>query len=151
MAVQTDYNERHAPAFEGMLANAEWLKNVISREVANEDIGFGKVAVQAAGEDTITFPDEAITADPATFVGITVRDQSTAPEGPNVYAENATAGVLTKGVIWVTAGAAVDQGDAVYFTAAGVLTNASSGNTEIVGATWDSSAGSGDLARLRLG
>lgn len=120
MAVQTDYNERHAPAFEGMLANLEWLKNVISRHVANEDIGFGKVAVQAAGEDTITFPDDAITADPATFVGITVRDQSADPEGPNVYQEGATAGVLTKGVIWVTAGAAVDQGDAVYFTSAGV-------------------------------
>lgn len=151
MAVQTTYNDRHAPAYAGMLASAEWLKNIVSRTAVNAAIPFGAPVLIGGVEDTVTTVGDADSIDTSVFLGISVRDQSVDPSSPNEYREGDNVAVLTHGVIWVVAAAAVDQGDAVYYTPTGTLTNASGGNTAITGATWDSSAGSGDLARVRLG
>lgn len=142
-AVQTTYNSRLSNGLPGQIANTEADTNVISRAVeGSSGIGFGIPVIRG------TDPENQVKIGAAgTFVGITVRD----PGGTeDKYAQYDTAAVLTRGVIWVTAGEAVTAGDAVYRTAAGALNKTSTSNTLIANAEWESSAASGALARIRL-
>jgi hypothetical protein len=151
MAVQSTYTETLATAFPGMRANLV-PETVISRTVVNDTMGFGVVAVQAAGDREVTTIPNAATADPATYVGISVRDQAVDPGVPNAYDEKATANIMTKGTIWVTAYETVDAGDPVYFvTATGLLGKTSASSTLIANARWETSRTDAGLAMIRLG
>ena len=62
------------------------------------------------------------------------------------------AGVMLKGAVWVTAGAAVTPADSVFFAAAtGVISNISAGGTAIPGARFLTTAANGALVLLYLG
>jgi hypothetical protein len=144
-AVQTTYGTVHSPAVEGMVANME-DHNVITRVLESAaGIGFGKIAMRGTVDGTIK-----VSAAASDYLGITVLDTTQAQDS---FLQYANVPVMTKGVIWVTAGATVVQGDPVYYVpATGVLTNVDGGgaNTLVPNATWDSSAASGALAKLRL-
>lgn len=144
--VQSTYASGLSAAFAGMIANQE-PTNIISRTLKLAAIGFGKVAVQGANADECRNPDAGQTK----YLGITVRDQSVDPSSSDQYRINDTVAILTKGVVWVTAGANVAAGDAVYFVpATGVITNSSVGNTIIPNAKFDTGGNSGALVKLRL-
>jgi hypothetical protein len=147
-AVQSSYSLTIGAARAGMVASEETLTNIISKIVDSAGaIGFGKLVVQSSeGDDKIKIPTAG-----GTFRGITVRDVTLRPDDNDAYAVNENAGVVTKGVVWVLPGATVAAGDPVYFTATGALTNASSGNTLIAGALWESAGSTTALAKLRLG
>lgn len=145
-AVQTTYNAQHARWVEGMVLNME--PNVIVSRLCedSEGIGFGKVAVQGTADNQVVDSEATVP-----FVGIAVLD-TTQPTGK--YEQYATAAIMKKGVVVVSASVAVDVGDPVYYVpATGVLTNTdnSSANTQIVGAQWDTSTSGAGLAALRLG
>lgn len=146
-AVQSTYSLTIGAARAGMIANEEALTNVISKIVDSAGaIGFGKVVVQSSeGDDKIKIPTAG-----GAFRGITVRDVTLRPDDNDQYAVGENAAVLTKGVIWVLPSVNVAAGDAVYFTAAGVLTNVPTSNTQIVGALWESAGSTTVLAKLRL-
>lgn len=142
-SLQTTYGATHAAAVEGMVANME--PNVVVTRIAEdvEGIGFGKVCVQGDADNTVTDSEAS-----KKFEGIAVLDPS---QPADTYAKGAEVAVMKKGVIWVQASVAVAKGDAVYFVpATGVLTNASSGNTLIANASWDSATAGAALAKLRL-
>ena len=151
MAVQSTYNENLAVAFPGMRANLV-PETVISRTVKNASMGFGVVAVQAAGDYEVTTIGDAATADPGGYVGISVRDQAADPGAPNAYAEDATAAIMTKGTVWVNAYESVAAGDPVYFvTATGLLGKTTASSTQIANARWETSRTGAGLAMIRLG
>lgn len=142
-AVQSTYNATIANGAVGQVADLS-LSDVISRECEPASIGFGVAVVQGTADH------QAKTGAAGVFIGITVRDVTLDARRNDAYAQYDTMGVMTKGVIWVTAGEAVVAGDVVYRTTAGVLNKTSSGNTLIANARWETSAGNGALAKLRL-
>ena len=92
----------------------------------------------------------------ATFLGVTIRDlgrEGAANTGDIKYNENETAGVMRKGYIWVVCPTGCVPGDvANYVDATGVIDSgvAAAGETDIVGATFETVAAAGELAVLRI-
>ena len=145
-SVQTTYPDVAPVAYEGMIHNTE--PNVlISRTVAVAAIGFGKAVQQSANDHDVEAADDAADV----YRGITVRDQSIDPALVDEYAVGETATIMTKGVVWVTTGAAVAAGAAVYMIDADdTFTDVSTSNMPIPNAVFDRSAGSGELVPVRL-
>ena len=149
-AVQTGYSTFQAAGVLGMMANGEWLTNVISRIVdpaAANPIAPGDPVLQGASEQLVIPANGGSGA----FRGMAIRDATLPPGAGDVFAPTATLGVMTKGVIWVNAAAAVSPGQPAFYTAAGALTATATGNTAIPGALWESAAATPGLAKLRLG
>ena len=150
MPVQTTYSETLVPGRAGAVANAE-PKTLISRVVETAGgIAFGKPVTQG----TADIACRAMQAGDTVVLGVSVRDQSVDPDAPNMFAENTNALIMTSGVIWVEAAATLSAGDDVWVTVAdGTFTNADAGGgatIQIAGARWDTSATTGNLAKLRL-
>lgn len=145
--VQSNYLDNMAEAYEGMIANEE-PNVVISRTVETAAIGFGKAVKQGVGDHGILAAAGASDA----YRGITVRDQSVVPTSVDTYPVGATAAVMTKGVIWVTALDTVIAGAAVYMAIASKkFTDTTTSNLPIPNAVFEDSGGADDLVRIRLG
>lgn len=142
-AIQSTYSASHARWFEGMVLNQE-PADIVTRVAEDaEGIGFGKVGVQGTLDNQVV--DSEATAK---FVGIAVADPG---QPADIYAQYANVALMKRGVIVVMASVAVAVGDPVYYVpATGVLTNVSTSNTLIAGATWDTSTAAAGLAALRL-
>ncbi len=146
-AVQTVYQEAPSPAYAGMRANQE-PHVAISRVVASPSIPFGVPVCQGPGDDQVVVATAG-----AVFRGISMADPvnpATLTAGQtNAYAQGRTAAVMTKGVVWVVAFAAVTAGEPAFFDPA---TGALSGdNTKsATNGVFDSAAAAGALAKLRL-
>lgn len=142
-AVQTTYGTDYAAGFPGMVANSEAFNSItrICETVAG--IGFGVVAARGASDKTCK-----VSAAAARPLGITIAD----PGQPgDLYARYANVAILTRGVIFVTCGEDVAQGDPVYFVpGTGALMKTASGNIAIPNAVWDTTTLSGGLAKMRL-
>lgn len=148
-AVQSAYPATHAAGYPGMIADGEQVTNVISRVVdqaSANPINFGEPVLQGASEQTV----QSVNGGTGPYRGIAVRDPTLPASAGDQYAAGLTAAIMTKGVIWVTAAAAVTAAQPVYFTPAGALTNVSSSNTPIANAIWESSTTAAGLAKLRL-
>lgn len=143
--VQTAYADRFEPFAVGQVANLE-LCNTITKIVKVGALPFGSVAVRGANDDEARTPDASNVA----FLGIVFRDRTVSPDNPDSYAIDDPATIVEKGVIAVTAGAAVTAGQAAYFTDAGVITNVATDNNAIPNATFDTSGASGSIVVLRL-
>ena len=148
-AVQTSYSATQPPAYLGMVANGEWVTNVISRIVDPASavaVNFGDAVLQGSSEQLVV----PAAGNTGVFRGIAVRDTTLPPGNNDQFLPTNSLPVVTKGVVWVNAAAAVNPGQAAYLTAAGTLTNSASGNTAIPNAIWESGTGSAGLAKLRL-
>ena len=149
-AVQTSYPTTLAPAYPGMVANGEWVTNVVSRIVdpaSVTPVNFGDPVLQGAAEQLVVSGNGGSGA----FRGVAVRDPTLPPGNADQYLPTNSIAVLTKGVIWVQAAVAVGPGQPAYVTAAGAYTNVSTGNTAVPNAMWDSATTGPGLAKLRLG
>ena len=145
---QTTYDATMPVGYAGMIANGE-TSNRISRTVEDATaIGFGKAVFRGTG-------DHGVTATPsAALMGITIANYASPPVPAtgvqaDSYPQNSTAGILTQGVIWVSASVAVADGEQAYVTAAGAITNVLTGNTALTG--WffqDTTSAAGRLTRL---
>lgn len=143
-AIQTTYNETLDVGFVGQVSDMG-LSDIISREVETAaGINFGLAVVQGTGDHQCKLGAAGV------FLGITVKDVTLDAAKADKYAQYDTCAIMTRGVIFVTAGEAVVAGDAVYRTAAGVLNKTAAGNTLIANARWETSAANGALARIRL-
>lgn len=147
MAVlQSTYDSTLAPGYPGMVANAE-TSNRISRTVEDAaGIAFGKAAFRGAG-------DHGCTATPTAgkFLGIIIAHETLGASllgTVDLFPVNATAPIMTQGVIWAIAGASVAANDQVYVTSAGAFTNVSTSNTILPGWVFDTTAASGSLVKL---
>lgn len=149
MAINQDaYLDSLAYAYPGMVANGE-TSNRPSRTIEDAaGIAFGKAAFRGVG-------DHGITGTPAAgvgaFMGITIAHEAIgflAGQTADVFPQYANVALMTEGVIWITAGAAVADGDQVYVASAGAFTNVSTSNTILTGWFFDDTVASGSLARI---
>jgi hypothetical protein len=142
MSVQTTYADNIPVGYAGAIANEE-PRVLISRNVEDSaGIAFGLTAKQG------TEDKGCVVGTSAKILGVVVRDQSVDPADPNIFAEDANARIMTKGVIWVANSGGVVAGDIVHALAAGAL--AKTGGTLVPNARWDTTALTGELAQLRL-
>ncbi|WP_016734115.1 structural cement protein Gp24 [Rhizobium phaseoli] len=145
---QTTYPTAIPNGYAGMIANGE-TSNRISRTVEDATaIGFGVPVWRGAGDHGVT-----ITPAAGKLMGITIANYAAPPvQATGVQADSypqySTAGILTRGVIWVNAAVAVADGDQAYATAAGAITNVSSGNTILPGWFFDDTSSGAGLVRL---
>lgn len=147
-AVQTSYAQTHARWVEGMVLNSEHSLRLSRTVESAAGIGFGKVACRGADDHGCK-----VSAASGDFIGITIMDQTLLGGTVDKYPQYAEANLLRKGVIVVSAGVAVTQGDPVYFVpATGVLTNTdnSAANIQIPNAEWETTRADAGLAALRL-
>lgn len=148
MAVQTSYSENLRQGLPGALVNMEGA-NLISRNVETAaGIAFGFPVARGTDDDGVIASTTGVTA----ILGIAVRDRSVSPEFPNGFAQYDSARIITRGVVWVTASIAVNDGDPVYVTVAtGAFVKASgAGNVQIPNAVYDSTTGGAGLVKVRL-
>jgi hypothetical protein len=148
MALQTNYPGAVPVAYAGMVANGE-TSNRISRTVEDAaGIAWGVPVWRGTG-------DHGVTATPTagTLMGITIANYASPPvqttgAESNSYPQNSTAGIMTQGVMWVTAGANTTDGAQAYATSAGVITPTSTSNTIMPGWFFDDTVSSGALVRI---
>lgn len=145
MATQTTYPDNIPAGVVGAQAT-ELAATFVSRDVEDAaGIGFGLPVYQGTADKGITATQSGA------IVGVTSRVRSVNPESPDEYAQYDSARVQTSGDIWVTASLAVDAGDSVYATSGGAWTNSASGNTQLVGARFETSTTGAGLAVIRWG
>lgn len=116
--------------------------------------GIGPFTIANAGTMTIGdtyYIDVTFTAN-AALLGVVVLDPSVPADATNPdYVPNLrTASIVTQGVVWVTAGASVADGDQAYWNpATGRYTNTTT-HLKLNGCFFDTSGANGDLVRLAI-
>jgi hypothetical protein len=147
MAVQSTYREEIREAIAGQIADMT-PATLMSRTVETvAGIGFG-VAVEQGAEDR-----GCALFDGGTVLGITVRERSVDANVADEFAQHEEARIMTKGTVWVTCVTGCSAGDGVFVRPSNGDFQDSSANSavQIAGARWDTSAGAGELAIVRLG
>jgi hypothetical protein len=147
ITVQSSYSNSLAVGYAGMVKNGE-TSNRISRTIEDSGgIAFGKAAFRGSGDHGVTLTPAA-----ATFMGIVIADAGQVPaagETADTVAQYGTVGLLIEGVIYVSAAVAVADGDQVYVTSAGAITNVSTSNTAIP-AKFDATIAAAGIVPIRV-
>lgn len=147
--IQDTFNETPDKGFPGMVVNGE-TSNRFSRTCEDAaGIAFGAAVFRGAG-------DRGCTATPAAdaFLGFAMANSGIQPlpggVAADIYPQYESVGILGLGCIFVTAGVAVDDGDPVYVTPAGVITNADGGgaNFAATGFVFDETIGAAGLVAV---
>ena len=158
MPVQNTYEADRPAGFEGQRANLG-LTNITSRVAEDSDIPFGRAVVRGTADNQAKLP----TAGGQGLVGVTEMTTAWAedPNNLHLYTENREMNIIDFGEIWVYSEQAVVPGDAVFFrhtvdtaplNVLGRFRKDSSGGDadEVVGAAFISTAGAGELAKIKL-
>ena len=150
MAAQTTYSIRQGKAYAGLIY-AQAPHDIVSRAVETAaGIGFG-VAVTRG-----TDPDKQIVlAASADFLGIAIRslEKEGGTAGDIQWNVKETAGIMRSGYIWAVCPTGCVPGSAVnYADGTGVLDSGAAGasETQLNGATWETTASAGELAVVRI-
>ena len=150
MSAQTSYSINLAVALPGMIADLS-NSDIISRSVETVvGIDFAVAVSRGTNADR-----QIVLGGDNTFLGVTVRstDIEGTSNGTILYGENDTAGVMRKGYIWAICPTGCVPGNIVnYNDTTGILDSgaAANGETDIEGATWETTTSAGQLAILRL-
>ena len=149
ITIQSTYATDYTRGFAGMVANGEESNRISLTLEDAGGIGFGKSAFRGSGDHGVTG-----TPGTGTFMGVVIADAGIVPavgETVDTVPQYRTAALLNEGVIWVTAGADVADGDAAYVTPGGAFTNTSnSGANFAIPAKFDETVSSGGVVRLRV-
>ena len=130
--VQTTFSDTFAAGFAGMIATGE-TANRLTRTLEDiSGIGFGKAVFRGAGDHGCVKTPTA-----GALLGFTIADHGlvvTSARPADTYAQGDNVGIENRGVIWVDSSVAVADGEQVYVTPAGLITNVSAGN--VIAAEW---------------
>lgn len=145
--VQDTYNSAPAKGYPGMVVNGE-TSNRISRTVEDAaGIAFGKAAFRGTGDHGVTGTPTA-----GTFMGITIADHGIQPlpggVAADIYPRYESAGLMTLGAIYVTAGEDVTDGADVYVTAGGAFVDTVGANIALPGWKFDETVANGGIVRI---
>ena len=146
MAVtQSTFSEDIAYGFPGMDADGE-LSNKISRHLEGSTAcAFGRPVYQGTADRGVTLVVSAALKGFASAIkGLPV----TSTRAADTYAPGDTIPVKERGKLWVTSTTAADNGDQVYVTAAGAITNSSGGNTAATGWFFDDTIAAAGIVRI---
>lgn len=151
MAAQTSYDITQAKAYAGLIY-AQAPHDIVSRDVETvAGIAFGAAVSRGTNKE------RQIVVGGTDYLGITIRSldkEGAANTGAIQWNETEAAGVLRGGYIWVVCPAGCNPGDAVKYTdATGVIDAGTpgAGETAIPNAQWETVAGAGELAVVRVG
>lgn len=143
--LQSNFVEDIAEGYPGMEADGE-LSNIITRTLESASCGFGKAVYRGTNDrGAVTTPAAGA------LYGFTIANKTlpvTNDRAADTFITKDSLRIKNRGKIWVTAGANVADGDQVYVTSAGAITNASSGNTIADGWTFDDTRQSGSPVRI---
>lgn len=158
MPVQTTYEAEYPVALEGQRTNLG-LTNITSKAAEDSDIAFGRAVVRGTGDDQAKLPTGASQG----FLGITELTSAWSIGSDNLheYSENREMNIINFGEIWIYTEQSVVPGDAVYFRHTADIAplnvigrfrkDASGGDAElIVGASFESTAAAGEIAKINL-
>jgi hypothetical protein len=125
--VQSTFTEGFVAGYPGMVATGETANRLTRTLEDASGLGFGKAAYRGVG-------DHGCIKTPAvgTLLGFTIADHGlvvTSTRPADTYAQNDNVGIQNRGTIWVDGSIAVADGDQVYVTPAGLITNSAAGNT----------------------
>lgn len=148
-SVQTSYPTEMAPGRPGQIASPAGVPRTRTRiNSSTNRVKFGAVVMSTNVEKAVVLPGEA---GAIRFDGIAVIYNGVVPSNaPDTYAPKDLMTVLDEGDIWVEVGATVAVEDPAFFTAAGVITNVSTGNTAIPNGYFATAGSSGGVAKLRI-
>lgn len=148
MPVQTQYLDELRSGLPGQVVNTEPAVFVSRNVEGSAGLGFGRAGSQGDLDKGVV----PFGVDATGFVGIAVRERSLDANTPDSFPEFASARLMTKGVIFVTAAVAVDAGDEVYVVpATGAFTNSSASDAVLIPrARWETSTTGEALAAVRL-
>lgn len=153
MAHQTEYPDRMAAGFPGMLSDTGFFDNDSMTLVAGTDpvvvVGYGVPVTYGATDRTCVPVSTGDTA--ADIAGFAVRTQGGNAEtnANNGYVNGDTVSVMKKGRMYVTASVAVVAGDPVTVdVATGAISN--TGGVTIPGAVFEKGAAANGLAVIRI-
>lgn len=147
------YTENYAldypAAYEGMVADTS-LAQIISR-TAEVAVAFGKPVSQGTKDHTCIVS----TTGAARVMGIAVRSQATKVDGgTDRYPVNDNVAIMTLGAVWVRVTGTVTRDQAATVNlATGAISSTAAGAGQLViggGAVFETSAATGELARIRL-
>ena len=140
------YTRETAIGYPGMIATTEpeWITSLVVGATSGAVVPGTAVVV-----DTLGGTAKTPTAGGA-FAGVVVADRTLPTSQGNNFGAYDQFSAMRGGSIWVTAPGAVAQGDPVYFTATGVLTNVSTSATLISGAEWVHPTTGAGISRIRL-
>lgn len=151
MSVQTSYTINQPVAYAGLIY-AQAPHDIFSLAVETAaGIDFAVAVTRGSDAD-----EQCVLATSASFLGITIRSlerESSANTGAVKYEQYETAGIMRKGYIWASCPTGCNPGDAVKYTdGTGVLDSGAAGvgETQLDGATWETTAAAGELAVIRL-
>lgn len=144
---QSTYTDTLTNGFAGMVANGETSNRISRTQEDATAIGFGKPVFRGTGDHGVTATASA------NLMGITIANYAApavAATGVQAdsYPQYSTVGILTQGVIWVTAGEDVTDGAQAYVTAGGAIVDTAGGNTILTGWFFQDTVASGAVVRL---
>ena len=151
MSAQTSYSLAQAKAYAGGIFAL--ATNEISSRAVEGVAGFGFGVAVSRGTDK---EKQAVVGGATGFLGIAVRDlgrEGAANTGDIKYSETETAGIMRHGSIWAICPSGAVPGDLVnYVDATGVLDSgvAVVGETQLDGATWETTTVAGELGVIRI-
>lgn len=143
--VQSTFAEDIPSGYPGMEADGE-TSNIITRTLEAGTVGFGKAVYRGAN-------DRGAVATPAagTLYGFTIANRSlpvTADRAADTYAAKDSMRIKNRGKIWISAAVAVADGDPVYVTSAGAITNVATSNTAATGWEFDDTIAAAGIVRI---
>ena len=150
MAAQTTYSIRQGKAYAGLIY-AQAPHDIVSRAVETAaGIGFGVAVTRGTDPDK-----QVVLATSANFLGITIRslEKEGGDAGAIRWNVKETAGIMRVGYIWAVCPTGCVPGNAVKYTdGTGVLDSGAAGasETQLNGATWETTASAGELAVVRI-
>jgi hypothetical protein len=157
MSVQSTYNDVQPAAIAG--AQASMIPaTLISRTVEGAAVPFGRAVKQGTADKGCSLFGSGDTAVLGISVldrgasGLTVTNGQVTGRTLDAFGVGETARVMTKGDVWVVCATGCSAGDGVFVRPSNGDFQDSNANSavQILGARWDTSAGTGKLAVVRL-
>ena len=155
MAVQTSYPDTQPAAVAGHQAT-QIPATIISRTVESAAVGFGRPVEQGTLDKGCKLFDGGtvlgITLLDRSAAGMTVADGQVTGRTADSFGVGESARIITQGDVWVVCATGCSAGDGVFVRPSNGDFQDSSANSavQIPGARWDTSAGVGALAVVRL-
>ncbi|MDF0543341.1 hypothetical protein PX699_13365 [Sphingobium sp. H39-3-25] len=143
--LQGNFVEDPAYGFPGMEADGE-LSNIITRTLESGTLAFGKPVYRGtADRGCVTTPAAGA------LYGFAIANKGlpvTSARAADTFAQGDSVRIKNRGKIWVLPGVNVADGEQVYVTSAGVITNVSTSNVIADGWSFDDTALSGAPVRI---
>lgn len=143
--VQNTFVEDIPVGYPGMEADGE-TSNIITRSLESASVGFGKAVYRGVADR-----GASVTPAAGTLYGFTIANRSlpvTVDRAADTYITKDNLRIKNRGKIWVTSSVAVADGDPVYVTPAGLITNVSTSNVAATGWEFDDTIAAAGLVRI---